>query len=443
MAEGKRDSSEIGPAYLIAGTDQGKLDATLTRLRLRAEKEGGVGSLESFSAPAGSSAGPDGEALAAAVPAMSLTATRRYLVADGVERWSAKQAAAVIGALAALPPDVTIVLVARERSPREKAPKALFDAVEAAGGEVLRFEAPKLRDLPRWLTGEARRRGFELEDEAARLLCERLGDGTTRLATELDRLSVWAGEGGSVTAEDLESMIADTSEEVVWALSDAIVDRNPAAALDAVEAAGGEVLRFEAPKPRDLPRWLTGEARRRGFELEGEAARLLCERLGDGTTRLATELDRLSVWAGDGGSVTAEDLESMIADTSEEVVWALSDAIVDRNPAAALDAAERLSEQGEGVTPLVYQAAKRLREAHAALEMLDAGKPAREVEAALPMHPYAAKMLLRRLDGRRLDEVRAATCAIADLEWWTRGGADYPERVALTLAVRRAAGPRG
>ena len=56
------------------------------------------------------------------------------------------------------------------------------------------------------------------------------------------------------------------------------------------------------------------------------------------------------------------------------------------------------------------------------------------------MHPYAAKMLLRRLDGRSREQIRAATCAIADLEWWTRGGADYPERVALTLAVRRAAG---
>ena len=64
----------------------------------------------------------------------------------------------------------------------------------------------------------------------------------------------------------------------------------------------------------------------------------------------------------------------------------------------------------------------------------------REIEAALPMHPYAAKMLLRRLDGRSREQVRASACAIADLEWWTRGGEDYPERVALTLAVRRAAG---
>ena len=83
----------------------------------------------------------------------------------------------------------------------------------------------------------------------------------------------------------------------------------------------------------------------------------------------------------------------MVADTSEEVVWALSDAIVDRDPAAALAAAERLADQGEAVTPLIYQAAKRLREANAALELLEAGRPPTEVEAALPMHPYAAKML--------------------------------------------------
>jgi len=338
LAAGKRETSEIGPAFLIAGTDQAKLGAALTRLRLRAEQEGGAGSLESFSPPAGSTAGPDGEALAAAVPGLSLTSERRYLVADGVERWSAKQAAPVVEALATLPSDVTIVLVAREEPPRQKAPKALVDAVEAAGGEVLRYEAPKARDLPRWLVAGARRRGFDLESDAARVLCERLGDGTARLATELDRLSIWAEEGGSVTAEDLESMVADTSEEVVWALSDAIVHRNPA---------------------------------------------------------------------------------------------------------AALHAAERLADQGEGVTPLIYQTAKRLREAHAALEMSEAGKSPREVEAALPMHPYAAKMLLRGLDGRSIGEVRAAACAIADLEWWTRGGADYPDRVALTLAVRRAAGARG
>jgi DNA polymerase-3 subunit delta len=332
---GSRQSSEIAPAYLIAGTDVAKLEAAVLRLRQRAEAEGGPGALESFSPPAGSSAGPDADGLLAAIPMLSLVAGRRYLLADGVQAWTAKQATPVAEALATLPPDVTVVLVAREEPPKRTAPKKLVDAVSANGGEV---------------------------------------------------------------------------------------------------------LNYAAPKPRDVARWLVDEARRRGFALDPDAANLLGERMGDGTARLATELDRLALWAEPGETVTLADLEAMIADTSEEVVWALSDALVDRDAATALAAAERLTDQGEGVTGLVYQAAKRLREANLALQMLEDGRPPADVERALPMHPYAAKLLVRRLRGRSQAQVRAAACAIADLEWWTRGGADYPERVALTLAVRRAAG---
>jgi DNA polymerase III subunit delta len=325
--------AELAPAYLLTGDDQAKLDAALSALRARAEREGGPGALESF----GTDGAPDADALIAAIPALSLTATRRYLLADGVERWTTAQAKAATAALGSLPPDVTVVLIAREDPPKVRAPKGLGEAVEAAGGEVRRYEAPRARDLPARLVVEARRRKFELEPDAARLLVARLGESTTRLQTELDRLALWAGEGGSVGAHDLEAMIADTSEEVVWALSDALVDRN--------------------------------------------------------------------------------------------------------RPAAAA-AAARLTAQGESVTPLIYQAAKRLREARLALTGLEAGRSAKELEASLPMHPYAAKMLLRRVGNTSQGALRAATCAVADLEWWTRGGSDYPDDVALALAVARASSAR-
>jgi DNA polymerase-3 subunit delta len=327
-------ATEIKPAYLIAGTDEGKIDATLARLRARAEREGGPGSLQSFS-PADGQGPPDAESLVAAMPSMSLMAERRYLLADGVERWTPRQTEPVIAAIAALPPDVSVVLVARERPPRLKAPKGLAEAVKAAGGAVHTYASPKARELPARLVADARGRGFRLDPAAARLLVERMGESTLRLATELERLAVWAGPGGEVTVGDLEAMVADTSEEVAWALSDAIV------------------------------------ARDRG---------------------------------------------------------------------AALRAAERLASQGEALTSLVYQAAKRLREANLAISALEAGRPAKEIEANLPMHPYAAKMLLRRVRGASADELRGAACAIADLEWWSRGGSDYPDDLALTLAVRRATG---
>jgi DNA polymerase III delta subunit len=337
-------AADLKPAYLIAGGDDAKADAAIARLRSRAEREGGPGALESFS-PADGDGVPDVDGLIAAIPAMSLTASRRYLLADRLERANAKALAVLAEAIATLPPDLTIVLVERPPAGRDRPTKARTDA--------------------------------------------------------------------------------------------------RAALVKAVEAAGGESIAYKAPAGQQLPRHLVAEASARGFALAPDAARLLIERMGERTVRLANELDRLALWAGQGGDVSAADLDAMVADTSEEVTWALSDAIVERNPARALAASESLATQGEAVTGLIYQAAKRLRAAHQALAELEAGRSPKEVEGRLGMHPYAAKMLLRQVRGGSVSGVRASACAVADLEWWTRGGSDYPEDVARTLSVRRAAGGEG
>jgi DNA polymerase III delta subunit len=333
--------AELKPAYLLAGDDEAKIAAALARLRARAEREGGPGALESFGPPDGVGA-PDLEALAVAIPAMSLTARRRYLLADHLERAGAKQLEALATALASLSGDATAVLVERSRPGRERPARA-------------RVEARK---------------------------------------------------------------------EVIAA----------------IEAVGGEVRTYSTPKPAELPRRLVADARARGFELDLDAARLLVERMGARTARLANELDRLALWADPGGRVDASDLAAMVADTSEEATWILADSIVERDPAGAVAAAERLTSQGETTTGLIWQGAKRLRAAEQARAQLDAGASAKEVAGRLGMHPYAARMLVRRLGATRLAELRAATCALADLEWWTRGGSEYPEDVAVTVAMRRAAG---
>lgn len=322
MAEG------LAALYLIAGTDGAKIDATRARLRARAEGDGGAGALEIFEAGEGRGA-PDHEALLAAIPAMSLTEARRYLLADGVERWREKQLDAVAGALTGLPPDLTVVLVAR--------------------------------------------------------------------------------------------------------------DKAPAKLVKAVKAAGGELHEFEAPKPREMPRVLVGEAGRLGFALDPGAARMLVERMGVSPVRLRNELERLALWAGEGGKVSAADLEAMVSDTSETAVWALSDALLERDAAKAGALAERLLSQGENVTGLVYGLASRLRKASAAAEQIERGLPVKQVESGLGMHPYAAKQLVARVSRTSVEHLRTATTVLADLEVWCRGGADYSDELALTLAVREIA----
>jgi DNA polymerase III delta subunit len=138
--------------------------------------------------------------------------------------------------------------------------------------------------------------------------------------------------------------------------------------------------------------------------------------------------------------VSAEDVEELTADTSERAGWTLGDAIVARDVPEAVAAADALLRQGQAVTPMIYGMASRLRNAHLAAAGLDAGRPAKEVEAALPMAPYPSKMLVRAVRGVAPEELSEAIGVVAELEWWTRGGSDYSDEVALILAVRAAAG---
>jgi DNA polymerase-3 subunit delta len=321
--------AEMLPLYLIAGTDGAKIDATRSRLRARAEGEGGSAALEVFE-PGEGRGMPDHEALLAAIPAMSLMGTRRYLLADGVERWRDKQQGAVAAALAELPPELTLVLIARDRAPAK-----LLKAVKAANGEVHEFAAPKAREMPPVLVADAKRLGFRLDPAAARMLVDRMGANPVRLRHELERLALWAGEGGEVSAGDLAAMVTDTSEAAVWSLSDAL--------------------------------------------LEGDAA-------------------------------------------------------------TALRIGERLTAQGENVTGLIYGLASRLRSARVAADRLAAGEAPKQIESSLKMHPYAAKQLVARVRDADPTALRTATETLAQLELWCRGGADYGDELALTLALRSMAG---
>jgi DNA polymerase III subunit delta len=320
---------EMKSAYLIAGTDEAKIARARGRLRDRAEREGGPGALELFEAGDGRRS-PDVEALVASLAAISLIASRRYVLVDGVEGWGKADADRAVEAMAKIPPDTTVALVAHG-----KAPAGLAKAVESAGGEVLAFDVPRERELPRQLVAEARELGFELEPSAARMLVERLG-------------------------------------------------------------------------PRPL--------------------------------RLRTELERLALWAGDGGRVDPGDLEAMVSDTSEEAIWTLADAMVAGDEAEAMRVAERLVAQGEALPRIVYALAPRLRQALRAAGELEAGRPAGEVAKGLSMHPYAAKMLVSKVKGRSPEDLDASIRALADLELWSRGGSDYAEGVAFTLSLRRAIG---
>lgn len=219
------------PAYLIHGDDHGRISERRARLRALAEKESGAQGIEVFEGDAASA-----EAVAGALSAMTFALGRRFLIVDGVERWKAADAKLVTGALAAIPPETTIVLFGREEG-RTKVPDGLAEAVRKAGGDVSAEQTVKPWELPRWAARQATALGLELQPGAARTLVRIVGERQQRLLRELEKvaleLSADPARPTPLDAEQVEQLVATSAERKVWTLADALVARDGAVAARA------------------------------------------------------------------------------------------------------------------------------------------------------------------------------------------------------------------
>jgi DNA polymerase-3 subunit delta len=213
------------PAYLIQGDDHGRIAERRASLRSVAERESGANGVEVLE---GDAATP--EAAAGALSAMTFAIGRRFVIVDGAERWKEADVKAQLApVLADLAPDLTVAFFAREDG-RAKAPKALLDAVKAAGGDVVAEQTLKPRELPKWVQQQARKLQLELDTSAAQQLVAQVGDRQQRLLRELEKLALEHGPGASIGLEEVEEEAAHSSERQVWSLVDAFMARDREAA---------------------------------------------------------------------------------------------------------------------------------------------------------------------------------------------------------------------
>ncbi len=263
----------LKPAYLVHGDDHGRIAERRANLRALAEREGGQGGVEVLEGDAATPA-----AAADALAAMTFALGRRVIIVDGVERWGDGDVKGVLAtALGAIPPDTTIAFFGREEG-RTKAPSALAEAVQAAGGDVREETALKARALPRWAVGEARRLGVELDADAAQALVALVGERQQRLLRELEKLAIEHGEGARLGLEEVEAAAAHSAERQVWSLVDALVARDHQAALRAfltLRAQGEAIARLLPLMARRVRDVLAVAARLESGEAPAEVKRSL------------------------------------------------------------------------------------------------------------------------------------------------------------------------
>jgi DNA polymerase III delta subunit len=201
-------------------------------------------------------------------------------------------------------PDGAALALAELRPSRDAGrPPALLqrlaDAVTARGGNVEERSTPRRNQLQGWIRSHATAIEVAIEPRAAALLAERIGGAVwesdiergqqTRVADgELRKLATYAGSR-AVTAEDVEALVTDTRPASLFAITNAIDRREPAAAAAAVERAIGEgqpVLRIMAALEGRIADLIVA----RDMGASGATPQDLTRRVGRGNARMAERI---------------------------------------------------------------------------------------------------------------------------------------------------------
>jgi DNA polymerase-3 subunit delta len=312
-------------AYLIHGDDHGRIAERRANLRAMAEAESGANGVELFE---GDAATP--EALAAALNAMTFALGRRFIIVDGVESWKERELEPLAAAMAAIAPDTTVAFFAREES-RKKAPNGLHEAVRKAGGNISAEQSVKSWELPKWVIGQARELGLQLEPDAARALISSVGDRQQRLLRELEKLALWAGPGAQLGPAEVEEIAAPSAERRTWTLADALVAGDTQAATRVYLT-----LRAQGERVPGLLYWMAQRVRtaleiaqaldrgeppaqiKRGLRMPSRAAdHLIADARASGSAQLQRALEQIAdlelASRGGGAGATSEDTAAVRA----------------------------------------------------------------------------------------------------------------------------------
>lgn len=147
----------------------------------------------------------------------------------------------------------------------------------------------------------------------------------------------------------------------------------------------GKLISVTEPSRKELPQRVinyTNEAH--GKKITYSTAQLLIELTGDELPRLYSEIDKLALYADAESTITPEHIESLIGHNRLFNAFAVIDAVVDSNPAVAVDRLRGMFAQDKSAEYTVVGAfAFHFRKMFNAKALLDKGVPQRQIQTQL------------------------------------------------------------
>lgn len=193
-----------------------------------------------------------------------------------------------------------------------------------------------------------------------------------------------------------------------------------------------KTVKFDPLTGKQLAEWLLERSKELGFRMEKQALIRLLELVGPDLNLLDQECRKLVVYAGKGGTVTAEMVEMLVPRTLEQDVFKLTENIAQRNLAKAFQIWEDLLFQKEEPIRILALLIRQFRLLLQVKSLAERGLGEKEIASELGVHPYPVKLAMRQINSFSESHLRQLLLLAIETDQAIKAG-----KVDKTLGVER------
>ncbi|WP_078428865.1 DNA polymerase III subunit delta [Alkalihalobacterium alkalinitrilicum] len=141
-----------------------------------------------------------------------------------------------------------------------------------------------------------------------------------------------------------------------------------------------------------LHEWLNEQADSHSIEFTKGGKEKLIQLLGGNLLMLVNEIEKLSLYVGEHGTVDEEIVDQLVAKTVEQDVFMLIDHLIHKRIEKALEIYFDLMRQKEDPIKLVALLARQVRIIYQVKELMKRGYSQQQIAGQIKIHPYVAKL---------------------------------------------------
>ena len=199
----------------------------------------------------------------------------------------------------------------------------------------------------------------------------------------------------------------------------------------------GRAVEFRVPYDNQMPQWINNCAKRLGLLVDPDAIDLLNRYIGNNLREIAGELEKLSIYVGEGKKIDRSAVEEVVGISRNASIFELTDYIGQRNHVRSLDLLHSFLDQGEEPTRAVAMIGRHFQLLLKTQQFMQEAVPREQIARNLGVAPFFLDSYLQQAQSYIRQRLWYGLGAVVEAEAQLKSKGRKQHRTIMDLLIYR------